>query len=150
MITIRFTAANEKQTIDFIQLNRLIKQLAGFSPPHNQKSWTQFLNQESLHQLIAVEDNGNKLIGLASLFVIEKIEYRTGLIEGLVVDQTYRHQGIGKQMMQKLVEQGRRLQLKQLDLTSNPTRLAANRFYQKFGFRKRETNVYRLLISNQS
>ena len=36
--------------------------------------------------------------------------------------------------------------LKNINLTSRPQRMAANNFYQKIGFEKQETNVYRLEI----
>ena len=35
---------------------------------------------------------------------------------------------------------------KTVDLTSRPTREAANRLYQRIGFEQRDTNVYRYAI----
>jgi len=35
---------------------------------------------------------------------------------------------------------------KSVDLTSRPSREAANKLYQKLGFTARETNVYRLTV----
>jgi ribosomal protein S18 acetylase RimI-like enzyme len=35
---------------------------------------------------------------------------------------------------------------KTVDLTSRPSREAANRLYQRCGFEKRETNIYRFNI----
>ncbi len=141
---LKFLSADQVDRLDLNQVNELIKQLAGFSPDHTKESFKKFLTQENLHQVGAFVNN--ELVGLASLFVIHKIEYSTGMIEGVVVNEAYRGQGIGKKMMQALVKKAKELKLVHLDLTSNPTRVAANRFYRKLGFEKRDTNVYRLKL----
>ncbi len=141
---LRFLATDQVDQLNLNQVNRLIYQLAGFEVNHTKKSFKKFLSQENLYQVGAFVDN--KLVGLASLFVIGKIEYTTGLIEGVVVDKNHRRQGIGRAMMQTLIEKAKGLNLVFVDLTSNPTRVTANKFYQKLGFKKRDTNVYRLKL----
>ena len=44
------------------------------------------------------------------------------------------------------IERARELDAKTVDLTSRPSREAANRLYQRIGFEPRETNVYRLVL----
>ena len=144
MLKLVFLDQKSLDVVDFNQLNRLVKQLAGFSPDHTKESFKKFLSQPCLYQVGAFIDN--ELVGLASLFVIHKIEYSTGMIEGVVVDESHRRQGVGQAMMQALIEKAKELNLVHLDLTSNPTRVAANKFYKKLGFKKRDTNVYRLKL----
>jgi len=144
-LTVKFLTPKDLDRLDLNQVNHLIHQLAGFKVDHTKDSLRKFLSQPCLYQAGAFVDQ--KLVGLASLFVIEKIEYTTGAIEGVVVDENYRRQGVGQAMMQALINQAKELELVHLDLTSNPTRVAANRFYQKLGFKKRETNVYRLKLN---
>ena len=36
-----------------------------------------------------------------------------------------------------------------IDLTSRPSRMEANEMYQKMGFEKRETNVYRKYVASK-
>jgi len=41
------------------------------------------------------------------------------------------------------IDMSRKLDIKEVDLTSHPQRVAANKLYQKMGFEMRDTNVYR-------
>jgi len=145
-MTIIQLTQTQADKLNLNQLNRLVYQLAGFEVNHSLKSLKRFLSQPNLYQVGAfIDDN---LVGLASLFIIEKIEYSVGSIEGVVVDEAYRQQGIGRAMMASLIDKARKLKLVHLDLTSHPTRVAANQFYRKCGFKQRQTNVYRLLVDN--
>jgi ribosomal protein S18 acetylase RimI-like enzyme len=47
-------------------------------------------------------------------------------------------------LLKKAVELARAAGAKTLDLTSRPSREAANRLYRRCGFEIRETNVYRM------
>lgn len=70
----------------------------------------------------------------------------TGLkawIEDVVVDEAASGQGIGEALNQAAIEEARRRGSKDVSLTSRPSREAANRLYQRIGFERRETNVYR-------
>ena len=64
-------------------------------------------------------------------------------IEDVVTDQAARGQGVGQSLVDAAVEHARELGAKTVDLTSRPTREAANRLYRRVGFLQRETNVYR-------
>jgi hypothetical protein len=55
--------------------------------------------------------------------------------------------GVGKILMNHAMEEARSLGAKSLDLTSRPSREAANKLYQAIGFQERETNVYRYSTS---
>ncbi len=143
---IAITRLNPKNAyrIDIDRVNFLLAQLTSNFTPHTQDSFIRFLSQPHLYQIGAFD--AQQLIGLASLFIIQKIEVKVGLIEGIIVDQNYRGQGIGTQLMHYLITQAQKLNLHHLDLTSNPKRLAANKLYTKLGFLKRNTNVYRLVL----
>jgi ribosomal protein S18 acetylase RimI-like enzyme len=70
----------------------------------------------------------------------------TGLrawIEDVVVDESVRGQGIGAALNQEALKVARDQGARTVDLTSRPSREAANRLYQRLGFKQRETNVYR-------
>jgi ribosomal protein S18 acetylase RimI-like enzyme len=45
-----------------------------------------------------------------------------------------------------MVARARGLGCRTIDLTSRPSREAANRLYQREGFEQRDTNVYRLTL----
>ena len=97
--------------------------------------------------LIIVAKDGARIVGMAMLCVTVRIGRRTGQVEDVVVDDSYRGKGLGKELMYKLIELARRKKLNAIYLTSRPARVAANALYQKIGFEKKETNAYCLKLS---
>ncbi len=113
------------------------------------------ISSERLYAVLGSENSfvtgafdGQKLVGVGSLHIVKMIGGSKGLIEEVVVDGNYRRQGIAKTLMHKIIEEGKTLGLKYLDLTSNPKREAANKLYQSLGFDLRGTNCYRFNIGN--
>jgi ribosomal protein S18 acetylase RimI-like enzyme len=68
-------------------------------------------------------------------------------IEDVVVDERARGKGVGKELMNHALNVAKELGAKSADLTSRPSREAANKLYQAIGFEGRETNVYRYKTS---
>jgi ribosomal protein S18 acetylase RimI-like enzyme len=64
-------------------------------------------------------------------------------IEDVVVAEGARGQGVGEALTREAVRVAKDAGARTVDLTSRPEREAANRLYEKVGFRRRETNVYR-------
>lgn len=64
--------------------------------------------------------------------------------EDVVVDEKYRGQGLSKQLVTHAVRFVKEQGIPLIMLTSNPTRIAANKLYQKLGFEQKQTNVYRM------
>jgi len=67
-------------------------------------------------------------------------------IEDVVVDTNARGHGVGEALTKAAVAYAAALGAKTVDLTSRPSREAANALYRKVGFVQRETNVYRFTI----
>ena len=65
-------------------------------------------------------------------------------IEDVVMDEKYRGQGFSKQLVTHAVRFVKEQGIPLIMLTSNPTRIAANKLYQKLGFEQKQTNVYRM------
>ena len=63
-------------------------------------------------------------------------------IEDVIVHPDLRGKGIGRKMMLHLLDHLRSRQAKSVELTSRPSRVAANALYRSLGFRQRTTNVY--------
>lgn len=95
--------------------------------------------------LMAVKD-GARIIGIASLYLMTQMGKSSGYVEDVVVDEAYRGQGLGVKLMDALIAEARKKKLDSVHLTSRPSRVAANKLYQKLGFEQRETNVYRLKL----
>lgn len=88
-----------------------------------------------------------RIVGMALLFIERKFTALCGHIEDVVVAKSYRGEGHGRSMMKELIAKAAELELDYLELTSNwrnKERRPAIKLYQKLGFVKRTTNVYRL------
>ena len=99
------------------------------------------------HLFAAVGDDG-RILGCASLCVFDSPTGRKASVEDVVVSSRARRQGIGRALMDHIIGYAlRELAPIDLHLTSRPERVAANEMYKRMGFEKRETNVYRMLLS---
>jgi ribosomal protein S18 acetylase RimI-like enzyme len=70
----------------------------------------------------------------------------TGLrawIEDVVVNEAARGQGAGEALSREAVRLAQEAGARTIDLTSRPDRESANRLYERLGFERRATNVYR-------
>ncbi len=96
--------------------------------------------------VLFVAKDGDKIIGSASLYKMRKLGRFGGYVEDVVVDDAYRGQGLGKQLMTAVIDAAKEAGLGYLYLTSrpDPDRVAAQRLYTKLGFEPVETDVFRL------
>lgn len=123
-------------------INALIPQLSRSTPPLSEETVRALLEQKAVYLIGAFDEEGH-LHGMLTLatFVIP-----TGVrawIEDVVVDASTRGTGVGRALVDYAVDYAQQIGAKSIDLTSRPSREAANRLYQRSGFTLRETNVYR-------
>lgn len=64
-------------------------------------------------------------------------------VEYVCVRSTYQNQGIASKLFQYVFQLCQDKNISYLELTSNPSRVAAHHLYHKLGFRVRETTVFR-------
>jgi ribosomal protein S18 acetylase RimI-like enzyme len=124
------------------EINALLAQLA----PHYELVTPAALEKMIVHpdiELWTALDEG-KIVGITTLIIMNKLSGISSQIEHVVVDGKYRGQGLGEALMKKLIERAGIRHAKTVMLTSRPVRVAANKLYQKLGFERKETNVYRL------
>jgi ribosomal protein S18 acetylase RimI-like enzyme len=93
-----------------------------------------------------VAKDGQRIVGMATLYAATKFGKKTGFVEDVVVDGTYRGQGLGQRIMETLIDEAKKMGMSQLYLTSGPDRVAAHRLYEKLGFATKETDVFRLKL----
>ena len=96
------------------------------------------------HVFAAIEDG--HILGCATLCVTRHPLGLKGGIEDVVVSSACRGRGIGKQLMEHIIQYARGMAPIELALTSRPAREAANRLYRSIGFCPYETNVYKLKL----
>jgi ribosomal protein S18 acetylase RimI-like enzyme len=124
-------------------VERLVPQLSKTNPPPTVTELGDVVASPATDLFIAIADDGT-ITGMATLV---SFRISTGLrawIEDVVVDESARGQGVGDALTRAMVERARELGCNTVDLTSRPSREAANRLYQRAGFAKRDTTVYRL------
>lgn len=98
------------------------------------------------HLFAAVGEDGH-IAGCASLCVFDSPTGRKASVEDVVVASGFRGQGIGRALMEHLIDFAQRtLAPVDLHLTSRPSRVAANELYRALGFQRRETNAYRMTV----
>jgi ribosomal protein S18 acetylase RimI-like enzyme len=121
---------------------RLIPQLSSSNPPPTQAELAEIIAAPATQLLLARDDDGTILGALTlALFRIP-----TGLrawIEDVVVDDAARGRGVGELINREALARAKAAGATTVDLTSRPSREAANRLYQRIGFQARTTNVYR-------
>lgn len=120
---------------------RLIPQLSSSSPPPTPEELAVIVDSPDSVLFVARLDG--RIVGTLTLAL-----YRipTGLkswIEDVVVDEAAGRQGIGEALNRAALDEARCRGAKDVSLTSRPSREAANRLYQRIGFERRETNLYR-------
>jgi ribosomal protein S18 acetylase RimI-like enzyme len=83
------------------------------------------------------------IVGSLSLVVFRIPTGVRAWIEDVVVDPAERGRGIGEALTRAALQRAEQEGAKTVDLTSRPSREAANRLYQRVGFVQRVTNLYR-------
>ena len=96
----------------------------------------------------AGEDGQGRIVGMLTLVVFRIPTGVRAWIEDVVVDSSVGRRGVGEALTRAALGLARTYGAQTVDLTSRPSREAANRLYQKVGFELRETNVYRYRLSD--
>jgi ribosomal protein S18 acetylase RimI-like enzyme len=124
---------------------RLIPQLSssGSTPAPTAETLAEIAASPAVVLLVARDPDDGTIAGSLTLILCPIPTGAHAYIEDVVVDEAYRRRGIGTALIQAAIEQARATAARRLDLTSRPTREAANRLYRQLGFVQRETNVYR-------
>jgi ribosomal protein S18 acetylase RimI-like enzyme len=119
----------------------LIPQLSSSSPPPTRDQLTEMIESSVSDVLVARVDG--EILGALTLVVFRIPTGLRAWIEDVVVDDRARGKGVGEQLNRFALERARAKGAKTVELTSRPSREAANRLYRRIGFVPRETNVYR-------
>jgi ribosomal protein S18 acetylase RimI-like enzyme len=123
---------------------RLIPQLSKSNPPPTEDELAAIVDSPASILLVALDRSADDAV-LGSL-TLAWFRIPTGVrawIEDVVVDESARGRGVGEALNRHALDRARMLGARTVDLTSRPSREAANRLYQRIGFLPRETNIYR-------
>lgn len=143
---------------------RLIPQLSRSAPAPTRDSLAQIVGQDGVYLLVFRDDaaagagdtcaagpeagdsseaGAGPILGTLTLATFAIPTGLRAWIEDVVVDEAARGKGAGAALTYAAVELAHKLGARTVDLTSRPSREAANRLYQRCGFVQRQTNVYR-------
>jgi ribosomal protein S18 acetylase RimI-like enzyme len=123
---------------------RLIPQLSSSNPAPTAEELSEMISSPATVVFIARVDGV-----IAGSLTLAVFRIPTGLrawIEDVVVDGSARGHGVGEALNLAALDEARSRGAVTVDLTSRPSREAANRLYQRLGFVTRETNVYRYTL----
>lgn len=87
---------------------------------------------------------GERIVGVLTLAWYDAPSGRKAWIEDVVVDAATRGRGIGEALVREALALARREGVARVMLTSNATRRAAHRLYERMGFVRYETDCFRL------
>ena len=124
---------------------RLVPQLSSSAVMPTRQELEEIAANESL--LIARDSEQDGLIiGTLTLVTFRIPTGVRAWIEDVVVDTSARGKGAGEALTRAALERAAELGAKTVDLTSRPSREAANRLYQRVGFVLRQSNLYRYTL----
>jgi len=126
------------------EVNKLLPQLSGSARSVTQEELRSIVESDATHLLLATDEG--KLYGMLTLVVFRIPTGVRTWIEDVVVAESSRGKGVGKALLDAAIQLAKEQEAKTVDLTSRPSREAANRLYRKAGFEQRETNVYRISL----
>ncbi len=120
----------------------LMPQLSSSRPKPTRKSIEQFLVSDANSLLVAQVEGA--IAGMTTVVVVPAIDgKRKATIEDVVVNADFRGQGVGDALVEASIVEAKAKGAHQLQLQSNPSRVAAQRLYQKHGFEPYGTTVFR-------
>ncbi|MDP9071262.1 MAG: GNAT family N-acetyltransferase [Actinomycetota bacterium] len=125
----------------------LVPQLSRSSAPPGAPELAEMVAAPGTHLLVAraAPDSaaGGPIVGTLTLVVFRIPTGLRAWIEDVVVDESVRGRGVGEALTLAAIDLAAAAGARTVDLTSRPSREAANRLYRRLGFEQRDTNVYR-------
>ena len=123
-------------------VQKLLEQLTNRPVKLTETTLKEIISQENTHLFFLLADQ--EIAGMLTVGIYHSPTGGKAWIEDVVMDEKYRGQGFSKQLVTNAVRFVKEQGIPLIMLTSNPTRIAANKLYQKLGFEQKQTNVYRM------
>lgn len=121
---------------------RLTPQLSSSAPAPGGAELAEMVRSPTTTLLVA-RDSEAGIVGSMTLVVFRIPTGVRAWVEDVVVDSAARGRGVAEMLCRDALNRACAAGARTVDLTSRPSREAANRLYERLGFVPRETNVYR-------
>lgn len=141
-ISVEVAAHVDDPLLDAVR--RLVPQLSSSTAPPTRIELEVIVAGPSTMLLLARHEH--VIVGMLTLAIFRIPTGIRAWIEDVVVDAQMRGRGVGEALTREAVRIAGTHGARTVELTSRPSREAANRLYQRLGFERRETNVYRFSI----
>jgi ribosomal protein S18 acetylase RimI-like enzyme len=141
-VTVTVEIAREASDELVAAFERLTPQLSRSSPLPSAEQLAEIVASPATALLVARGDDGT-IVGSLTLVLFRIPTGLRAWIEDVVVDGDARGQGVGEALNRFAIDVAAERGARSVDLTSRPSREAANRLYRRLGFEPRDTNVYR-------
>ena len=125
---------------------RLLPQLSASAEPLDAAALDAVATAQASTVLMARTADG-RIAGTLTLVMFRIPTGQRARIEDVVVDAAARRQGIAEALTQEALRLAREAGVKNVDLTSRPSREAAGRLYQRLGFGQRDSRIFRYTFS---
>ena len=128
---------------------RLIPQLSSSNPPPDAAALQAIVDAPDTFLFLARDvQNDGFIVGSLTLITFRIPTGLRAWIEDVVVDGDTRRSGAGRALTLAALDKSRALGVATVDLTSRPSREAANAMYVKLGFELRQSNLYRFDVGS--
>ena len=128
-----------------VAINHLIPQLSSSFEGLDHEGLVTVIDDPATSLLLARSPE----LGVVGTLTLALFTLPTGVrawIEDVVVDESARGMGAAKALVKRALELAHGAGATTVDLTSRPSRVAANQLYLAMGFEARETNVFRFSL----
>jgi ribosomal protein S18 acetylase RimI-like enzyme len=124
-------------------LRSLVPELSSSAPPLTEEALDAIVGSPASVLFVARDADAGAILGSLTLVVFNAPTGTRAWIEDVVVATETRGRGVGAALVHEANRRAAAEGSRTVDLTSRPSREAANRLYVRLGFVRRETNVYR-------
>ena len=139
--TIEIVDAATDELVDAVAA--LLPLLSSSRPP-TRAELTELVGSASSDLFVARVDGA--IVGVLTLSTYPTLTGTKAWIDDVIVSEAARGHGVGEALNRAAIDAARTRGIESIDLTSRPSREAANRLYQRIGFEQRTTNVYRFKL----
>ncbi|MDO8602127.1 MAG: GNAT family N-acetyltransferase [bacterium] len=137
----------EATEAELTDINSLLRQLV-----HDPSTYAP-ISLETLQKIVSDADiavvaarEGGKIVGIGFLYIVIKPRGHYAYLEDMMVDGEQQGKGIGEAIGRQLIASAKKRGVGTIELSARPSRVAANKLYQKLGFEHKDTNVYRMKL----
>ena len=132
---------------DLEAITRLSAQWGYAVSEKNIALWLQQILQHPDHKLIVTQMEGKIMGWIHGIYSLRIASAPFIEIAGLVVDAQYRKMGMGKQMVEEIIQWAKSKNCSQIRVRCQIARKEANIFYQRLGFQEvKQQKVYDLFV----